>query len=506
MLRSLVTLAIEFHDSILVDPLSFSDRWWRLVHETTPSASLAELGLTLPETAPLIEPSITIMTVHGSKGLEFDRVILPTAFYAKESDPEEKPHKNPREFPKKSDVPRFVNSAANRLITVDLGSPDFFENRALAARAEFAEEIRLLYVALTRAKTQTIVIVDPQKKNWQKTALGELIQKAAPGSDDITEALHQLAKSSDGTIVVSDQKPPRELTKDPLRFRIDPFDALKNRRISTQSITSFSSLYAEETPADPSHDLNEVNSPDYGTQTTSEIPLKDLVKTAKNPALLGHLAPGVTTGLFLHHVLEASIGNSDENAIRNAIEISLTMYPIENSNHTDIERDIRVIVDRVLRAGDASFSLSSIANRCMEMPFSVTAPNGGQAFGRTFFRGYMDLVFEHDGRYYVADFKSNFLGVEVDDYKHEAIVEAVRTHHYDAQLGIYSYALHRHLQNTVRNYNYEQHFGGAFALFLRGINEPEHQGVYFLRRHSPNELEAYFRPTAADVAHGLSGV
>ena len=87
-------------------------------------------------------------------------------------------------------------------------------------------------------------------------------------------------------------------------------------------------------------------------------------------------------------------------------------------------------------------------------------------------KGYIDLVFEHEGRYYVADYKSNWLGPADSDYSAQAMREAVLQHRYELQYVLYVFALHRLLRVRLPDYDYERHIGGAVYLFLRGHAAP----------------------------------
>jgi exodeoxyribonuclease V beta subunit len=87
--------------------------------------------------------------------------------------------------------------------------------------------------------------------------------------------------------------------------------------------------------------------------------------------------------------------------------------------------------------------------------------------------GFADLVFEHEGRYWVLDYKSNRLGPRDGDYTHEAMAAAMRDHRYDVQAALYLLALHRLLRSRLgARYAPGQHLGGALYLFLRGIRGP----------------------------------
>jgi exodeoxyribonuclease V beta subunit len=92
--------------------------------------------------------------------------------------------------------------------------------------------------------------------------------------------------------------------------------------------------------------------------------------------------------------------------------------------------------------------------------------------------GFIDLVFESDNKFYVVDYKSNYLGSNFTDYSTEKLQEAIQHHYYDLQYLLYSVALIKYLQITVDGFDYKKHFGGVAYLFTRGINSEAGQGVY----------------------------
>lgn len=85
-------------------------------------------------------------------------------------------------------------------------------------------------------------------------------------------------------------------------------------------------------------------------------------------------------------------------------------------------------------------------------------------------RGVIDLLFRHDGRFYVIDYKSNRLGEHLSAYGHDGMHQAIRQHCYDLQYLIYTLALHRFLQRRLPDYDYARHFGGVYYLFLRSMH------------------------------------
>jgi exodeoxyribonuclease V beta subunit len=97
--------------------------------------------------------------------------------------------------------------------------------------------------------------------------------------------------------------------------------------------------------------------------------------------------------------------------------------------------------------------------------------------------GVIDLVFEHGGRFFITDYKSNFLGGRFADYDGDRLRTAIYERRYDLQYLLYTLALHRYLRRRLSGYDYEKNFGGVYYLFLRGMR-PENGptcGVFFDR-------------------------
>ncbi|ALM87238.1 exodeoxyribonuclease V subunit beta [Bordetella sp. N] len=112
-------------------------------------------------------------------------------------------------------------------------------------------------------------------------------------------------------------------------------------------------------------------------------------------------------------------------------------------------------------------------------------------------KGFIDLVFEYQGRYYVADYKSNRLGPDDAAYDAKAMTGAILDHRYELQYVLYLLALHRLLRARLPDYDYDRHIGGAVYLFLRGSHAPG-GGVYVDRpaRALIEALDALFTGAA----------
>ena len=113
-----------------------------------------------------------------------------------------------------------------------------------------------------------------------------------------------------------------------------------------------------------------------------------------------------------------------------------------------------------------------------------------------FLKGFIDLIFEHQGRYYLADYKSNSL----IDYNEAGLFDAMAHSHYYLQYLFYSVALHRYLKQRIADYSWDTHIGGAYYLFIRGmideagdINDSDMQknrGGVFFDKPNPTLIEA----------------
>ena len=105
---------------------------------------------------------------------------------------------------------------------------------------------------------------------------------------------------------------------------------------------------------------------------------------------------------------------------------------------------------------------------------------------RGLLKGYIDLVFCYQGSYYLADWKSNYLGLSLEDYGEQELKAVMAREYYFLQCHLYSVALHKYLAGRISGYHYQTHFGGVFYIFLRGVDlaaGPQY-GIY---RHLPSQ-------------------
>jgi exodeoxyribonuclease V beta subunit len=87
---------------------------------------------------------------------------------------------------------------------------------------------------------------------------------------------------------------------------------------------------------------------------------------------------------------------------------------------------------------------------------------------RGFFKGFIDLVFEQDGLYYLVDYKSNYLGADFSDYGRDGLARSVAKEHYYLQYLLYCVAIRRYF--LARGVDFDARFAGVRYLYMRGLN------------------------------------
>ena len=437
---------------------------------------------------------VKIVSIHKSKGLEYDLVWLP--FLAV-----------PSKIPTAGDMNVYYSKERDETLW-DM------ENRNLNALYEetFAEELRLLYVALTRAKYQMAFALPAQfDKKWNALhyvlSQGEIGKEIALSAPKDTETLLQTFKEKMQDNVEICTKPNLEAFPTlSINTKNDDLKAAEFTGNIEQDwrITSFTSIeqghrrqnYFTES-AGKKHAVFD-DAKDYDSQNSIEISTALLNENESN---ILDLPRGKQVGTALHRHFEncyfSDLANTEEiDKLRQSLQLDETFTePLQNwlqqISHTPLSNEIRI-------------ALADLANKdCIkEMPFylAIREHFDVEAFNRALkahhhlpseplqfeqiqgmVRGSIDLVFRHYGIYYLIDYKSNFLGSILADYNQEALKKEMLHSHYDWQYLIYTLALHRYLQSVVPHYDYARDFGGVFYLFLRGMNGEPQSGVFYDR-------------------------
>ena len=438
---------------------------------------------------------VKVITIHKSKGLEYSVVCLPyaTSFRKKESR-----------------FTSFVNLAdenGDRHLRLDFDSEDL----ALADRDRLREDLRLLYVALTRARHALWVGFSALKTGNSDACIshnsgaGYLLGGTEPiDAPDWLGPLAQFAVGDKNIVLLAAEEdtPCTPLTPDTadvaLQARLDytaeferdwkigSFSQL-TRDLSTTPSGSELSLLQTPRPADDEPNAND----------TSGVQLPSKVATPTSPHSWHKFPKGAEAGNFLHDQLEwltaegfalpgneiltqrlqrrcerAGRGKHAQVVVAWLSEVVQTRLPGPNATlmelvHVLPEMEFWLPADRIeAKQIDAHCRAHVLAG--------VDRPSLAERQLHGMLMGFADLVFEHAGKYWVLDYKSNTLGEDDAAYSSAALAHAMAHHRYDVQAAIYMLALHRLLALRLGDaYHPAQHLGGAVYLFLRGIQGPQ---------------------------------
>ena len=476
---------------------------------------------------------VRIRTIHGAKGLEAPIVFCPYLWDAH-------PRSVTNRFPGLS-----YHDGEN--LVFDLGPKSEEEKNRIKSslrNEQREEDMRLLYVALTRAVYRCYVVVgcylrsgkdapSPLQSsrgllNWlvagNEETVSNWFNREINRLDAIDAAWRKLAHPGNGITISplpAESAPPQapglsvaDRTQSELRAVPVTKTIPQSWRISSYSGLIFGAEY------DPMGSDYDENMQDSVTVTESgpepEEPL--------HPEDIFHFPAHRYAGNCLHKVFE-QVDFTDDSTWDKAIKDALLYHPphayvgMESKEDEElwplmIKNMLKNVFETPLREGIRLADIDS-SRRITELEFVFPtrslAPealnslfHGDYAIPPLVFRkfdgyirGFIDLVFEYDGRFYILDWKSNKLGKHKSDYDRNAIDQAMKQG-YHLQHLLYSLALDRYLAQCVPDYDYEKHFGGVFYLFVRGVRPDwktasgEPYGVYF-HRAKASIIEALFR-------------
>ncbi len=422
------------------------------------------------------EDAVRIVTIHKSKGLEYGVTFLP--------------------FGRKEPWSRgeFLKFHHNGELVLDL--EERAEHKQLHNREQLAESVRQLYVGLTRAEHRSYVIWQERKTRGSasksRSALAWLMADE-PSADtflargETTTAAKIAAKYSGRDDVLIEPLPVQRAPNfEPAQANSTEWTAREFRGEidRTWGISSFSAFANGRT--------REPESPDYDSTET-------LLETEPLAAAEGiHAFPGGTrAGTCLHKILE-ELDFVDLSQLPSLAAEKLGQFHIGGFDEIITETIARVLQNPL---GSSGILLAETRGRLPELEFTfplslITAARLQEtlalgdlpgAIGRLLFqptrgflKGFIDLVFESDGKFYFLDWKSNWLGPDASFYSAPDLGRAMTENFYTLQLSIYSVALHRYLRGRIKDYDYDRHFGGAFYVFLRGLDNVT-GGVFQMR-------------------------
>ncbi|KAF3981540.1 MAG: exodeoxyribonuclease V subunit beta [Methylococcales symbiont of Hymedesmia sp. n. MRB-2018] len=424
------------------------------------------------------DDAVKIITMHSAKGLEFAIVFCPFLW---ERDTRLKKEK------------QMVKCYKNQQMIADLGTEQFELHRLLALEEELAENIRVFYVAVTRAKYRCYINwADVRsKKKANDSAMAYLLDCAegdflAQQTQLNSYSLNQ-ADAFEYRLLTTEQPLPANyqtpITNTPLVGK------QRQRSLYTSwQMSSYTSLSVLST-------YDAIDIPEIATDKARELLLDKALEPVSN-----ELPRGAHTGNVIHDLLEniAFSVLADNTDISQQRESSCVRYGVKIEVPEQLDQLLNHTVSTLLTTDDSSFKLTQLnEQQCLkEMPFYLPVKSfdtsqinailkncpGFQALSEKTISGYLtgfiDLICQHQGKYYVMDYKSNHL----PNYEQDTMIKAMREHNYGLQYWIYSLVLHQYLQNRLSDYSYEQHFGGIKYLFVRGMNKDlENSGVYQTR-------------------------
>lgn len=447
------------------------------------------------------ENLVSVVTIHHSKGLEYPVVFCPYLWDSPQNSDDGSPivYHDPDEKSK-----AYLDLHGKN-------DPDRTRKRYLKAEEELAESVRLAYVAITRAKYKC-VINWVYAKNHAHSPLGFLLLgseesfsslKASVDSDHAYQEdsfyMYETAFGELGNHPSIECPQISDIDREPEQFKrenaVPELEAKSfNRALPLAKgygMASFSSLIRNKQD-DFETDLltyyDEPFTPDEESQKPSETSIFDFPK-------------GPNPGTAIHHIFE-NIDFADSSGWNSVIEEQLRAQNIETRWVSVVNKMLSVTLQKPLLEDDPDFKLSAIEQRQMiaELEFYFTTgdarlsdilkiicPNKSlpaflEGFAEEgFLKGFIDLTFEYGGRYYILDYKTNYLGDSVENYNKEKLDDEIKEAFYDVQYHLYIIALHRFLSKKKKKYRYDNYIGGVFYLFVRGLNEQGREGIFFDR-------------------------
>jgi exodeoxyribonuclease V beta subunit len=469
---------------------------------------------------------VQIVTIHKAKGLEYPIVFCPflwDGFLFGGNDVA---------------GTEYHDAAGGPVIDLRGDAIDKVESDAIKAKIKLeksAETLRIIYVALTRAvhrcylvagcyatrrgKTLSISESTHSMLNWLVAGASHTPQEwfaAKLTTQQIAAAWATLAESvhiyvaalpaAYGTPIERNQADPETLAAlaaprfIPSGWRVSSYSGLSYGAVSEQAASDHDARIGS--PPSPA-----LVSDVAAANLAASLPADDILRFPRGPA----------AGDCIHAVFE-NIDFCNVTTWDAAIASALARHPQslpgvpQTAPAESLARMLRRMLQDVMQTNlGAGLRLGSVPLiRCLtEFEFNLPARSVSAGalnetltalgyrgprltFGNLagYLKGFIDLVFEHDGRYFILDWKSNHLGFDTAAYSVNPIADAMAEHGYHLQYLLYTIALDRFLRRRIPGYQYANHFGGVLYLFVRGVRpnwcntDGMPAGVY---RHRPEE-------------------
>lgn len=412
------------------------------------------------------EEAVKIITIHKSKGLEYKIVFAPFLDMNADSSFKILKYRDPV-------TGHYIAKESLRLTP---------EEKAWNIIQQEQENRRLIYVALTRGVYKCFVYKN-LAAYYKNSSLSVFTRALKQAGTDPSEMNMEEAPRLQPQPYRKTEEAEVSRTLFPAHF------SLKEENWSKLSYTRIS-LHGETIPKERIRDFED----------------------AYDDFVYSKLRFGAATGNLLHQLFEV-IDFSKEDYWDDIIARTLKSYlPAAGEAYTAlIRRLLEHVVKAPIRLGFDHFSLSEIPyyKRISELEFdfpisglktaqlAVFGGEGKEVYARSFegkaqegiMNGKIDLFFEHRGRFYILDWKSNYLGYKPEDYDKDALLAGMNENNYHLQYLLYTVAVKKYLHSRIPDFDYEKHFGGIIYLFLRGVRQDSNSGI-FTARPSLKKIEA----------------
>ena len=423
------------------------------------------------------EASVNVLTIHRSKGLEYNIVFAPFLDLTP-SDPKElAAYRDPMKG-----LYFFQNS-----IQLDEVSNQWY------LKEQEQENRRLIYVALTRAKYGCILMQN-HYHGHKDSSLKYFLQALEATSDQTTAAgiaLHyELPEIDQGYRYQTDQS-------EKLIDKVGPSSVAWEH--SNWKKLSYS--YLTEKQSRPSIRFTRDQDSNYDRFIFRELP------------------KGAVTGNLLHYIFE-HIDFTNPAGWERVVKMAMQRLSYDREDfQSGILEMLKVVTSVMLPSVDCKLSSVGMETRLNELEFDFNvmpfhAADLTKMKSLKFpmdtinernlegvMNGKIDLFFKAGNKYYVLDWKSNFLGDTVEDYEGQGLLDAMTAGNYHLQYHLYSLAVYKYLRSRLSDFDYERDFGGVVYIFLRGVRLGRESGLFLTRPDLKvvMEMEELFGPkTLAD--------
>ncbi|GGM94661.1 exodeoxyribonuclease V subunit beta [Shewanella xiamenensis] len=457
---------------------------------------------------------VQIVTIHKSKGLEYPVCFIPFVSLARDN----------RRRPTPMLYHRTDADGAQELVWDIEGTDEGWEQ---AKQETLAEDLRLLYVALTRPVYLCYLYIANHsrmlkagiKSQLHETAIGYLL--GITDADCDFARLHNAAQALLNGVESNAQAISVECVADNIADSKLHTGEMQSHTLTARNVTrqyrtpwrvgSYSGLVKNAPHAKASPGADDEVSAVFGAESANSLSESSWQDTADMPQLplLNRFSfeRGANAGSFMHLVLELIDFTQAKTDLPRELPKAMLQYGIAPEWQTVLQDWYMEILQAplALMAQDnqlinPELCLAALApqHTLVEMEFYLPLNQLKDAelnqllgqFGydtalhfdelQGMLKGFIDLTFEYQGQFYIADYKSNHLGDTIQAYHYGALKQAISDHRYDLQYILYSLALHRYLAMRLPNYDYDTHIGGCYYLFLRGMSvQYPGFGVYY---------------------------